>query len=610
MGEIDHDGAAGEPQPGAPRGADPESGVPAPQAIEPQEPEARPYDFEDYGDVPVEAEEPTVAVPNMAPDMNAGPYAGPSAGPGAPRAAEAEPAGSSQTAILWGAAGEQAARAGEPGAAEAGAAAPSPEAAGVGPAGAVPAAMGAVGAVGADPGQQPPSHGVYPGGYPMHPGAYPGVYPGYQGAYPYGQVPGQPGGPMYGPPGAGTPFGQPAAAPGGRRRTIPATVAVVAVVIAAAIGAGVGHLAWKTASSSSNTASGGTGGTGGNQPGYGGGNGGANPFGGYPGQGSSASPQPTGTANASAVASQVDPGLVDVNSTFSYQSAAGAGTGMVLTSTGEVLTNNHVIDQATSISVTDLGNGRTYTATVVGYDSSQDIAVLQLQNASGLKTVSTGNSDQAAVGQSVVAIGNAGGVGGTPSAAAGEITGLNQSITAADDLNGSDEQLSGLIATDADIESGDSGGPLADTSGHVVGMDTAASVNNASGEGSGESNVSSGNGYAIPINQALSVAKQIESGTSSSTVHAGPTAFLGVDLSTTAGTAQITSVIPGTSAANLGLTGGDVITSFDGQSISSASQLTTIVLSLKPGQSVSIGWTDTSNQQHTAQVTMGTGPAQ
>ena len=96
--------------------------------------------------------------------------------------------------------------------------------------------------------------------------------------------------------------------------------------------------------------------------------------------------------STSQIASRVDPGLVDVVSTHGDQQATSAGTGIVLTSNGEVLTNNHVINGATSIKVTDIGNGRTYTATVVGYDATQDVAVIQLQNASGLTVASLGNS--------------------------------------------------------------------------------------------------------------------------------------------------------------------------------------------------------------------------
>ena len=160
-----------------------------------------------------------------------------------------------------------------------------------------------------------------------------------------------------------------------------------------------------------------------------------------------------------AIAAKVSPALVDINSIFSYQSAQGAGTGIVLTSNGEILTNNHVIDGATKISVTDIGNGKTYNAAVVGYDSTHDIAVLQLQGASGLKTATLGDSSKAAVGESVVAIGNAGGTGGTPSNAGGSIVALNQSITASDSLDGASEQLSGLIQVNAGIQPGDSGAP-------------------------------------------------------------------------------------------------------------------------------------------------------
>ena len=193
---------------------------------------------------------------------------------------------------------------------------------------------------------------------------------------------------------------------------------------------------------------------------------------------------PTGHATTSAntvlstsqITSKVSPGLVDVVSTLGDENGEAAGTGMVLTSTGEVLTNNHVIDGATSISVTDIGNGRTYKASVVGYDKTQDVAVLQLQDASGLTTVSLGNSATVSTGQSVVAIGNAEGKGGQPSVVTGSVTALNQSITASDEGSGSSEQLTGLIETNAPIEPGDSGGSLVNSAGQVIGMDTAAST--------------------------------------------------------------------------------------------------------------------------------------
>ena len=181
----------------------------------------------------------------------------------------------------------------------------------------------------------------------------------------------------------------------------------------------------------------------------------------------------------------------------------------MLSGNGIILTNNHVIDGATSISVTDIGNKKTYKASVVGYDRTKDIAVLQLQNASGLQTATLGNSSNASVGEDVVGVGNAGGTGGTPSAAGGTVTALNQSITASDDGDGTSEQLSGLIETNADIQPGDSGGALVDTSGDVIGIDTAASA----GFSFQSNDQSSGTqGFAIPINTALAIAKSIEAG--------------------------------------------------------------------------------------------------
>jgi S1-C subfamily serine protease len=253
------------------------------------------------------------------------------------------------------------------------------------------------------------------------------------------------------------------------------------------------------------------------------------------GSGSSGSSGSSGPSDVNAIASKVDPGLVDINTTLGYQQEQAAGTGIVLTSNGVILTNNHVIDGATSISVTDIGNHQTYTASVVGYDRTKDIAVLQLHNASGLQTATLGNSSNASVGQDVVGIGNAGGTGGTPSAVGGTVTALNQSITASDDGDGTSEQLSGLIETNADIQPGDSGGSLVNTSGDVLGMDTAASAGTSfqyNGDSSGTQ------GFAIPIDTALSIAKTIEAGSGSSTVHIGETAFLGVEINPASSSSQ------------------------------------------------------------------------
>jgi S1-C subfamily serine protease len=415
-------------------------------------------------------------------------------------------------------------------------------------------------------------------------------------------------------------------------------VAVFAVVAVLA-GAGLGHVVWSspaTATASATQGSGDTGGTtspngsGGELSPYGSGGGGSSAFGGS-GSGSSGNSS-TGAgapSDVSAIAAKVDPDLVDINTNLSYEDEEAAGTGMVLTSNGVVLTNNHVIDGATSISVTDIGNGKTYSARVVGYDRTGDVAVIKLVNASGLNTVSI-SSGTAAAGQAVVGVGNAGGSGGTPSAAGGSITAVGQSITASDDGGGNAEHLSGLIETNAGIEPGDSGGPLVNSSGQVLGMDTAAS------EDSGYEDTAS-QGYTIPIETALKLAKKIENGDASSTVHIGATGFLGVSVSSGAtstsgeggegfglgglggstGTGTSTPTTPGADvegtlsgspAAKAGLVQGDVITAVNGSSITSSTDLSNDLERYHPGDSVQLQWTTTSGQTQTASITLENGP--
>jgi S1-C subfamily serine protease len=332
------------------------------------------------------------------------------------------------------------------------------------------------------------------------------------------------------------------------------------------------------------------------------------------------------TLTTSQVASKVDPGLVDVVSTLGYQNGEAAGTGQVLTSTGEVLTNNHVIDGASSIKVTDVGNGRTYTAKVVGYNKTKDVAVLQLQNASGLQTVSLSSSGVQS-GQKVVALGNAGGKGGTPSVATGTVTGTGKTITASDESAGNAEQLQGLIETNAGIQPGDSGGPLVNTQGQVVGMDTAASTGiSTTGFGS-QSQQTATQAFAIPISEATSIASQIEAGQASSTVHIGATAFLGVEVSPASSAggfggyfgngggssassgATVAGVVNGSAAAQAGLAQGDVITSVAGHTVTSSTGVASALATHHPGDKISIGWTDQSGQSQTATVTLGSGPA-
>lgn len=216
---------------------------------------------------------------------------------------------------------------------------------------------------------------------------------------------------------------------------------------------------------------------------------------------------PSGTVGISGVPSRAVASVVDITSRLASGAGTTMGTGIVLSRSGIVLTNNHVIEGASSISVTDVGNGRTYDATVVGYDVADDLAVLRLSGASGLTTADLGDSDTAAVGQSVTGLGNAGGAGGTPSAASGTITALGVSISAQDNVTGTSEDLSGLIQTDAPIQAGDSGGPLLDSSGKVIGIDTAATPGYHFRFRAGATAA-----YAIPLNRALKVAARIRSG--------------------------------------------------------------------------------------------------
>ncbi len=322
------------------------------------------------------------------------------------------------------------------------------------------------------------------------------------------------------------------------------------------------------------------------------------------------------TINVAAVTAKVEPGVVDITAQDPYQNETSAGTGMVLTANGEVLTNNHVIRDATKITVQVMGVGPKYTATVVGYDQTQDIALLQLQGASGLKTVTVGNSDAVRVGIPVVAIGNALALPGRPTVTSGAITALGRSVTASDGGSGS-ENLSNLFQSDASICSGNSGGPLANSSGQVISMNTAAQT---------DSNDSCSTvGFSIPINTALAIANQIQKGQGSQAVHIGLPAFLGVDVinasaaqgqfggygyspPTNSG-ALITNVLPQTPAQSAGLQAGDVITQANGTQITSETDLGNVISKAKPGQSMSFTWLDSSDQSHSASVTLTTGPA-
>jgi S1-C subfamily serine protease len=319
------------------------------------------------------------------------------------------------------------------------------------------------------------------------------------------------------------------------------------------------------------------------------------------------------TLSTAAIASRTDPGLVDVISTLGYQHGTAEGTGMVLTSSGEVLTNNHVVAGATSVRVTDVGNGRSYTARVVGYSDTSDVAVLQLQRASGLATVSIGDSSGVTPGQKVVALGNALGKGGTPSVATGKVITLGNTITAQDSGDGVLEHLTSMIRTDANIQPGDSGGPLVNTAGQVIGMNTAASSGSVMPFGT--TSAVSATAFSIPINKAISIASQIEAGTSSAAVHIGATPFLGVEVASAASLGRsgsgviVEGVVPGAAAASAGLAGGDTIVSVGEHQVMSPSSLQTVIEGHHPGDKVSVTWTDQAGESHHGTATLTAGPA-
>jgi S1-C subfamily serine protease len=329
-----------------------------------------------------------------------------------------------------------------------------------------------------------------------------------------------------------------------------------------------------------------------------------------------------GLAFARGKATPIGTGVVVIDTNLAYEDAAAAGTGMVLTSSGEILTNNHVIAGATTIKVVIPHTVHHYTARVVGYSVSSDVAVLQLVNAANLKTISLGNSSRVRVGQAVTALGNAGGTGSFTSAT-GTVTGLDKAITANNDQGGS-EQLTGLIETNAGVQPGDSGGPLLDSTGKAIGMDTAASTS------TGFQAASASDAYAIPIAKAVALAKQMVAGTTSATVHVGGTAFLGVQVeavqtggygsgagggyggspATTSTGALIAGVVANGPAAKAGLTAGDVITAINGQAISSPTAITTLLQSLKPGATITVGYSDQNGESLTANATLASGPPQ
>jgi S1-C subfamily serine protease len=342
--------------------------------------------------------------------------------------------------------------------------------------------------------------------------------------------------------------------------------------------------------------------------------------------------------NDEAVYDEVAPGIVDVSANLQYLGETAEGTGFVINAAaGLVLTNNHVIDDATSVTVTPVASGKSYQAKVLGYDRSDDVALLQLLGVTGLKAVTIGDSAHLTLGTPVLAIGNEAGEGGPPTVAPGVISSLDRTIDASDQSSGLSETLHDMLQTNADIRPGDSGGPLANAAGQVIGIDTAA----------GGGTVYSG--YAIPMNAARSIASRIYAGHASPVIRIGLPAFLGAlvpasssadprrqarDEQRQAGSvisadracitgdtavvpatiaparsgALVDGVLCGTVATSAGLFAGDVITSIGGRAVTTPGSLTTIIDRYRPGSQAPLAWVSPGGSVHTALVTLSVGP--
>lgn len=309
------------------------------------------------------------------------------------------------------------------------------------------------------------------------------------------------------------------------------------------------------------------------------------------------------TPDVRAVRARVVSETVELSVDQHYHGNTFGGTGIVLSSSGLVLTDEHVITEADDITAQVGGTGRSYQVALIGVDLANDVALLQLERASGLRTVLLGRSATVGVGDGVVVIGYPSDQG--TSAFAGRIDALNESVDvdlSPTERGASDEpksSYSGMLRTTTHIRSGTSGGPVVDAGGRVVGV---AQVGGGAGD------------FEIPIDRALASAREIASGHGSADVLIGAPAELGVVARTwnpgggTPG-ARVVTVYPRTAAETVSLRVGDIIDTIGGAAIASAPELRQVLTRYRPGDRVSITWTDASRREHTVSVTMGTGPA-
>jgi putative serine protease PepD len=310
----------------------------------------------------------------------------------------------------------------------------------------------------------------------------------------------------------------------------------------------------------------------------------------------------------SQAAAKVLPSVVSI--TFESNAGAGEGSGVIISSDGQILTNNHVVAQAAdggSLSVT-FSDGSKADARILGRDPVTDLAVIQAEDVNGLTPAKLGSSADLHVGDTVLAIGSPLGLEGSVSA--GIVSALDRAITLSNDLpespfgNGGEPQATSpavidAIQTDAAINPGNSGGALINADGEVVGINTAiASLAGGGGIGSQGGNI--GVGFAIPIDSARSIAQQLVD--NGEVTHA----FLGVRIADAedGGGAVVGQVDDGQPAAKAGLEEGDIITKVDDTEITSGSDLTSAIRSHEPGDKVTITYTRDGDEK-TAEVTLG-----
>jgi S1-C subfamily serine protease len=310
-----------------------------------------------------------------------------------------------------------------------------------------------------------------------------------------------------------------------------------------------------------------------------------------------ASPVSSGSSSG---ASDVASAVVNINGHVTGGTVA--GTGMIIRSDGIVLTNNHVVAGTVDLVAQVDGTGPLYRATVLGVDPTQDVAVVRLEGAAHLPTVPIDTTGVVVAGDDVTGMGNALGHNGSPVSATGTVTALDQTLTVSGDSGRLVETLNGLIQFSAAIQPGDSGGPLLNGAGSVIGMDTAASDPAQAAANGGSV------GAAIPINTAISIADQITAGVTSAYIQSGHSGTLGVEVADAAGGAQVTSVIAGDAAASAGIVEGDVVTELGGAVVQSAADVYGLMRGRSPGDPLTVVWLDPAGARHQAKVTLSPGP--